>query len=183
MLTTLLVDLPLWLAFCAALILCWAMTLFGMPGNWLIVALAAAVAWLAPEESRFAIAWGNLAVLLALAVAGEVVEFVAGSAAATHAGGSRRGALGALAGAFVGAIAGAVVGLPVPVIGSAIAAVLGGAAGATVGAMLGELHLGRSLDASWRVGHAAFWGRLLGTLSKATLGIVMVVIAALAAST
>ncbi|HEY1599658.1 MAG TPA: DUF456 family protein [Pirellulales bacterium] len=182
MLTTLLVDLPLWLTFCAALLFCWGLTLFGMPGNWLIVALSAAVAWLAPDDSRFAMGWANLAVLLALALAGEVVEFAAGSAAATRAGGSRRGALGALAGAFVGAIAGAVVGLPVPVIGSAMAAVLGGATGATVGAMLGELHLGRSLDASWRVGHAAFWGRLLGTLSKATLGIVMVVVAAIAAS-
>ena len=170
--------------FCAALAdLLGPRRSFGLPGNWLIVVVAAVVAWLAPDESRFAIAPANLAVLVGLAIAGEVVEFAAGSAAATRAGGSRRGALGALAGAFVGAIAGAMVGLPVPVIGSAIAAVLGGAAGATAGAMLGELHLGRSLDASWRVGHAAFWGRLLGTLSKATLGIVMVVVAAVAAST
>jgi hypothetical protein len=37
------------------------------------------------------------------------------------------------------------------------------------------------LVASWRVGHAAFWGRLFGTLSKAAIGAVMVVVAAIAA--
>ena len=182
LLYTLLVDLPLWLGFLTALLLCWGLTLFGLPGNWLIVALAAAVAWLAPGESRLAISPTVVGLLLMLAVAGEIVEFAAGSAAANRVGGTRRGAMGAIAGAFAGAIAGAMVGLPLPVIGSAVAAILGGAAGAMAGGIAGELHGGQNLDQSLRVGHAAFWGRLLGTLTKAALGGMMVVVAAVAAS-
>ena len=36
---------------------------------------------------------------------------------------------------------------------------------------------GQSLDASLRIGHAAFWGRLLGSLAKAIVGAVMAAIA------
>jgi hypothetical protein len=32
---------------------------------------------------------------------------------------------------------------------------------------------GQSLEASLRIGKAAFWGRLLGTLAKAMIGAVM----------
>ena len=50
------------------------------------------------------------------------------------------------------------------------------------GAMLGECWKGRSLDTSWQVGQAAFWGRLLGTAGKLTAGaaIVAVILAGLA---
>ena len=178
----LLVDLPLWLAFVVALLACWALTLFALPGNWLIVLVAALVAWLAPEESRLRIAPAVLAMLVVLALVGEAFEFAAGSVATRRAGGTRRGAVAALLGAFIGACAGAVIGVPIPIVGSAVAAVLGGAFGALVGAMLGEAHAGRSGEQSWRVGLAAFWGRLCGTLGKAIVGGLMVVIAALAAA-
>jgi uncharacterized protein len=49
--------------------------------------------------------------------------------------------------------------------------------GATLGAMLGEFWKGRSLDHSWTVGQAAFWGRLLGTLAKVVIGALMVGVA------
>jgi uncharacterized protein YqgC (DUF456 family) len=178
---TLLVDLPLWLGFVVTLIVCWGLTLIGLPGNWLIVAVTAMAVWLTPADSRLAISPAVWIVLLLLATAGEALELAAGSTAANRVGGTRRGAVGAIIGAFLGAIAGAAVGLPIPVIGSAIAAILGGAAGALAGALVGELHGGRDLAASLRVGHAAFWGRLVGTLSKAALGGVMVVIATIAA--
>ena len=177
----LLIDLPLWLALLAALLICWGLTLFGLPGNWLIVILAAAVTLLAPADSRLAMAPASLGVLVLLAVAGEVVEFAAGSVATRRVGGTRRGAVLAIVGAFVGAIAGAMVGLPIPLIGSVIAAVICGGVGAMIGAMIGESHAGKDLAASWRVGQAAFWGRLLGTLSKTAIGGVMVVVAAIAA--
>ncbi len=178
---TLLIDLPLSLLYLVALAICWFMTLFGLPGNWLIVALAAVATWLAPEGLRVQTAPMVLGVLAALAAAGELAEFAAGSAAANRAGGTRRGAVGAIAGAMLGAVAGATIGLPLPIIGSAVAAVLGGAVGALAGALVLEFHGGRDLAASWRIGHAAFWGRLLGTLSKAAIGAVMVVVAAIAA--
>jgi len=177
----LLVDLPLWLTFVAALAVCWALTLFGLPGNWLIVVCAAAVALLAPSDGRLAIAPVIVGALGLLAAAGEVIEFAAGAVTTRRAGASRRGAVGAILGALVGAVAGAMIGLPIPLVGSAVAAVLFGGGGALVGAMALEWHGGTELAASWRIGQAAFWGRLLGTLSKAAIGGVMVVIAAVAA--
>jgi uncharacterized protein len=53
--------------------------------------------------------------------------------------------------------------------------------GAMAGAMLGEVWAGRKLDASWKIGTAAFRGRLMGTLGKMLIGglIVAMVVAAL----
>ena len=126
---TLFIDLPLFLVYILVLVVCWCLTLFGLPGNWLILVLVAcAVTWIAPAEltparrrrwcSAFCWRWPCWR---------EIVEFAAGSAAANRAGGTRRGAVGAILGAMLGAIVGATIGLPVPIIGSAVAAVLGGA--------------------------------------------------------
>ena len=62
-----------------------------------------------------------------------------------------------------------------------IAALLFGGLGACLGATLGESLKGQSLDASLRIGKAAFWGRLLGTFMKTLIGAVIagVAIAAL----
>ena len=139
---TLLIDLPLSLFYVLALAVCWCLTLFGLPGNWLIVVLAAAATWIAPDSLSVQTAPAVLAVLLALAVGGEIVEFAAGSAAANRAGGTRRGAVGTILGAMLGAIAGATIGLPVPIIGSAVAAVLGGSGR--------RLDRGHDTGISWR---------------------------------
>ncbi len=95
----------------------------------------------------------------------------------SKAGGSRRSAALALVGSLIGGISGLAIGVPVPVIGSLVAAVLFAALGALAGAMIGESWKGRDLDQSLRVGKAAFWGRVLGTLAKALIGAVMVVVA------
>ena len=83
----------------------------------------------------------------------------------------------ALAGSLAGSLLGAVIGLPIPLIGSVIAIVLGAALGALGGAMLGEYWKGRTLDIGWQVGQAAFWGRLLGTAGKLTVGAAIVAVA------
>jgi len=111
-----------------------------------------------------------------LAVAGEVVEFLAGALGATRAGGSRRGAVMALGGSLAGGVFGMFAALPIPLVGPLVGAVLFGALGALAGAVLGEQWKGKDLDESLRVGHAAFWGRLLGTLGKALVGAVMVLV-------
>ena len=90
------------------------------------------------------------------------------------AGGSRRAAIPALLGSLAGGIVGLFVGLPIPIVGPIIGAVLLAGVGAFAGAVLGEQWKGRSFDDSWRVGKAAFWGRLLGTLAKTAIGAVMV---------
>ena len=85
-----------------------------------------------------------------------------------------------MAGSLIGSILGVVVGLPIPVVGSIIAAVLFAGIGAMVGAILGELSVGRTPGAGWRVGKAAFWGRLAGTLGKMMLGAMIIAVVAAA---
>jgi hypothetical protein len=85
-----------------------------------------------------------------------------------------------LIGSLVGAIGGATVGIPIPVIGSAIGAVFGGAVGAFGGAALAEYTLGEQMHQSVKVGHAAFWGRLLGTGAKTVIASILAVTAVVA---
>jgi hypothetical protein len=49
------------------------------------------------------------------------------------------------------------------------------------GAIIGEQSAGRNADHSWRIGQAAFWARLAGTLGKVLTGalIIAVVLVAL----
>ena len=152
------------------LLACWAVTLVGAPGNWLMVAFAAVYAWLMPGGASTAIGWKTIAAVAVLAALGELVELLAGAAETARAGGTRRGAMLALLGALGGGVVGLLVGIPVPLIGSAIAALLFAALGAMTGAILGEVWAGRKLGASWHVGRAAFRGRLVGTLGKMILG-------------
>lgn len=158
---------------------CWATNLIGLPGNWLGLAAAALYAWLMPDH-RCDFGWLVLIILLVLAIVGEIVEGVAGAAGSTHAGGSRRSAVLAILGAGLGGILGLFVGIPIPVIGPVIAALLFSSVGALAGGMLGEVWVGRTLPECWSVGHAAFWGRLFGTLGKVLVGGVMVAVVAAA---
>ena len=120
--------------------------------------------------------WTVVAVILGLALLGELLEFPASAMGAVKGGGSKRGAALALGGSVVGGMVGLAVGVPIPLVGSLVAAVLFGGLGALLGAMVGETWKGRDLDQSWRVGKSAFWGRLLGTLAKTMVGSVMVVV-------
>jgi len=158
----------------------WVMTLLSLPGNWLIVIAVAVYALLVPNEWRVDVGWVVVGVVLVLAIVGEILEWLTVAAGTARAGGSRRAALLALGGSILGGLVGAVVGLPVPVVGSVIAIVLFAAVGATCGAMAGESWRGSSREASWAVGKAAFWGRLLGTLAKIGTACVIVVVVALA---
>ena len=156
------------------LLACLALTVFGMPGNWLIVAATVVYACLTPARSPAAIGWRPVAILFAMALLGEIVELLAATLGTAKAGGSRRGAALALAGSIIGAVVGIFVGLPVPLVGSILATFLFAGVGALVGAMLGEFWVGKDWYASWRIGKAAFRGRLVGTFAKMLLGVVMV---------
>jgi len=156
---------------------CWASTLFTLPGNWAVLALAAAWAFLMPRDQYgWGYGWGTVVVLAALAGIGEAVEFAAGAAGAKKEGGSRRGMLLSIVGAMVGSMAGAAIGVPVPVIGLLIGAVGGGAAGAFAGAYLGETWKGRTRTDAVQIGKGALIGRLLGTGGKLACGAVMVAV-------
>jgi hypothetical protein len=153
----------------------WVLTLFGLPGNWLMVAAVGFYAWLGPQSGSMQVSRELVVVMAVVAGIGELLEFATGAWAARRAGGSRRAAIYSLLGSFAGAIGGAMLGLPIPVVGSAVGAVLGGAVGALAGAVLAETSQGQSANQSLRVGHAAFWGRLLGTAAKSIVATTMAV--------
>jgi len=154
---------------------CWVSNVFTLPGNWLIVGLAAAFAYfLPPEEYGRGFSWITVLVLVLFATLGEIVEFAAGAAGAAKHGASRRAMLLAMAGAAVGSVAGAAIGIPLPIIGPLVAAVGGGAAGAFGGAYLGEMWKGKLHPERTAVSTGALLGRLFGTVGKLAAGAAMV---------
>jgi uncharacterized protein YqgC (DUF456 family) len=159
---------------------CWILTVLGLPGNWLMAAATAACAYLTPANSPAALGWRTVVTVVVLACIGEVIELAAAALGVARTGGSRRSAFMALAGSLVGSIVGIFVGAPIPIIGSVVAAVLFAGIGAMAGAIAGELSLGRTADAGWRVGKAAFWGRLAGTLGKLLAGAMIIAVVAAA---
>jgi uncharacterized protein len=159
----------------------WVLTLFAMPGNWLMVVAAVLYAWLMPPEARTSLSWWYVAALLGLAILGEILEFVAAALGARRGGGSKRGAILAMLLSIPGAMLGAVIGVPVPVVGPIIGVVLFAGLGALLGAMLGEQWKGKTMDESWQAGQGAFWGRVLGSLAKVAIASMMLAIGTIAA--
>src|SRR3989440_2987612 len=97
------------------------LVLLGLPGLWVMVAGVVGYGWLTAFRS---VGVATIAIVLGLALLGEVIEAWLGFRFARAFGGSRRSAWGAL----VGGIVGAVMGVPRPVVGSGIGAVVGSVA-------------------------------------------------------
>ena len=158
------------------LLIAWLTNVLGLPGNWLML-VCATLYWLwMPEDNTAAIGTRLLVVLAGLAILGEVLELVAGSASVSKAGGTRRSAVYAILGSIGGAMIGFVVGVPIPLIGPLIGSLLLGSFGAMAGAMLGERSAGRGWTHSLQIGKAAFWGRALGTAAKMAVGLAMIAV-------
>ncbi|HSN52830.1 MAG TPA: DUF456 domain-containing protein [Woeseiaceae bacterium] len=151
----------------------WAGILFGVPGIWLMVLVAALIEWSQPGEYLFS--QPTLYVSAGLALLAELLEFLMGAAGARQAGGSKRGAGLAIVGGIVGAVLGTA--LPVPVLGTLI----GASAGAFAGSLLGDRMAGRSMDDSVQAGRGAAIGRFWGTTAKMIIGAVVLVLLAVAA--
>ncbi len=151
----------------------WGSILFGVPGIWLMVLIAAIVEWLQPGEYLF----GQTTLLVAagLALLAEILEFLAGAAGSRQAGGSKRGAALAIVGGIVGAVVGTA--LPVPVLGTLI----GACAGAFAGSLLGDRMAGRTMDQSVQAGRGAAIGRFWGTTAKMIIGAIVLILLAVAA--
>ncbi len=175
---------PVWIYYPSAVLLlalcvgAWLTTLLTVPGNWIVVGLAAGFAWLFPVAAGRGITWTTVFVLIGVALVGEIIEFGASAAGAAKQGASRRSVALSIIGAAVGSIVGLAVGTPVPVVGSFVMAVLGGAAGAFGGAYLGETWKGRTDDERVAAGKGAFVGRLWGTVGKLAAGAIMLAIVA-----
>ena len=160
-----------------------ASDLFVLPGNWFIVGLTLLFVLFIHSESGNGIGWPTFAIVLVLALLGEVVELVAGAAGAAKSGGSRRGMLLAMVGAMAGSMAGGLGGvfIPIPLLGPVIGAVGGGALGAFAGAYAGEAWKGRGEEERLTISRGALVGRLLGTVGKLGIGAVMVAVTTIAA--
>jgi uncharacterized protein YqgC (DUF456 family) len=141
----------------------------GLPGLWLMVLGVLGYGWLTDFRT---VGVGMIALVLALAAVGEVIEAWMGFRLAQRYGGSSRAGWGAL----LGGIAGAIVGVPVPIVGSVIGAFVGSFAGAAVFTYLGT----PSLHGAARAGWGALVGRAAAAAVKVALGLVIVVIGAFA---
>ena len=147
---------------------------FGLPGNWLIVISTCLFAWWRWEYDLFSIY--TLVSIVALAVLGELFEFLGGMHGAKRAGASWRGSIAAIAGAVVGAIIGTFM-IPILFLGT----VLGACIGAGLSAWAVELSRGRKMEESVRCGLGAGLGELLGITAKVTIGIIICLIVTVAA--
>lgn len=156
------------------------LVVLGLPGTWLMVAATLLVAWWHGDfgggSGTAMFATPVLVTIVALAAAGEITEFLAGVAGTKTAGGTRRGAIGALVGTLIGGIVGTFL-IPIPVIGSLV----GACAGAAIGAWGLELSGGRTMKASVRSGVGAGVGRFAGTVAKLVVGVAIWLIVAVAA--
>ncbi len=152
------------------------LVVLGLPGTWLMVGGTLILAWWRRDAGDGAMFSNPVLVLICvLAGLGEVLEFLAGVVGSKVAGGSRRGALGALLGALVGGIGGTFL-IPIPVLGS----LLGAGLGAGLGAWGLELHSGREMRAALRSGAGAGVGRLSGATAKLIVALLIWVIIAVA---
>jgi hypothetical protein len=142
----------------------------GLPGLWVMVIGVIGYGWLTDFRT---IGVATIAVVLALAFLGEIIEMWVGFRLTKRYGGSNRAGWGAL----IGGIIGAVIGVPVPIIGSVIGAFVGSFAGA----MLFEYTLSATTSTAVRAGWGAVLGRAAAAAVKIALGLVIAVIGLFAA--
>lgn len=161
-----LVDILLALTFLVIGLLGALLVAVGLPGVWLVVAVAVIAELIFPGS----LGWWAIGAGVLSAVIGEIGEFVAGAAGAKAAGGSRSAALAAIFGGLAGAILGTVYLIILPVIGTIIGAVVG----AGLAAALVERGVkGRTWSESSRVGRGAAAGRLWAIVIKGGIAIAL----------
>ena len=137
----------------------------GLPGLWVMVIGVIGYGWLTGFAT---VGVWTIAVVVGLALLGEVIESWLGFRLARRYGASSRAAWGALLGGLVGAA----VGVPVPVVGS----VVGAFVGSFVGAALLEYSHSRRAQMAAGAGWGAVLGRAAAAATKMALGLVIVVV-------
>lgn len=157
----------------------WLTTFITLPGNWILLLFTVLYAYFLPPDYYPRVSWTVVIVVAVLAVVGEVVEFLAGAAGAAKQGGSRWGVFLSIVGAFIGSLTGAVLLSFIPLLGTMIGALLGGALGAFGGAWLGEHKSEKTREERMAIGQGAFLGRILGTVGKLIVGVMMLVLVTL----
>jgi uncharacterized protein YqgC (DUF456 family) len=167
--------LYVWLMILIVLNAAWlVLVLFGIPGNWLMVLSTCLFAWWTWDQRVFS-GW-TLIAITALALAGELVEFLAGMLGARGSGASWRASVAAVFGAILGALFGTFM-IPVLFLGT----VLGASVGAGLAVWAVEVARGELAEHSLRRGIGAGVGQFVGTTSKILLGLAIWLIIAIAA--
>ena len=169
------------IVFVVAILISWLSNLFGLPGNWMMVALTLLWFLTTDAATHWHIGIWLVVTFAAIAGIGELIEFGASVLGTKSVGGSKRAATYSVVGSIIGGIAGGIFGnlIPIPVVGMVIGSLLLACVGAMTGAMIGEKTLGAGIEQSLKVGGAAAAGRFVGTLSKIAVGSAIVVISIL----
>lgn len=162
-----------WLILLVFLNAFWLMLVFfALPGNWLMIVTTVLFAiW---QEGSF-----NISVIIAaiiVALAGEILEFVAGPGGAKVGGGGKKAMVAAIIGAILGAILGTVL-IPVPLLGT----LLGSAIGAGLAVLVVEQKSGKEFKESLRTATSAGIGQVLGAFAKIIAGVIIWLIFVIAA--
>jgi uncharacterized protein len=140
--------------------------IFGFPGNFVILGASLLIGWYGGFQE---ITVKIIIILIVLALAGELIEFLLGIAGSKKYESSNR----AIVGSIIFGIIGAVLGAP---FFFGLGAVVGAFAGAFAGAIIVELSQGKNMDEALKSGWGAFIGRVAGTISKGAVGIAMIAV-------
>jgi len=141
--------------------------IFGLPGTFLILGDVVIYSWITGFEK---IGLKIIIVLVFISLLAETMDFFLGIAGARRYGSSKTGVALSIIGGIVGAI------MMTPIL-FGLGAIIGVFLGGFAGAFLGEYLEQRKLKPAIRAGYGSLIGRIIGTLVKGSLAIVMVVIA------
>jgi len=146
------------------MLLCWASNFFNLPGNWINFLLLALWKWTHPDITA---GWIFFIGIFILAFLAELIEFFSQIWGSRKYGGTNKGSWAAFFGAFFGAILGAPFFL-------GVGAILGAIAGAFAGSLIAELLDRRTWFEAFQASKGAMWGKVLGIIAKAGLGMLMI---------
>jgi uncharacterized protein YqgC (DUF456 family) len=150
--------------FIALMALVLLLNFFSLPANWMLIALAAAWKYMSAPANKMSL--GFFALLIGLAVLGELLEFGLLALKAKKYGSSNSGLFAGLVGAVIGAI------MCAPFL-FGLGALLGALAGAWLGCCLMELVRGGGHEKAVQAATGALVGRFLGTVCKCGIGAVI----------
>ena len=103
------------IALIIASVAAWIASFYRWPGNWLVVALAAASAHFLPQkDGGLGLSWTTVAVLAGVALLGELLEYFAGRSSGGFGGVHRRSLVITMVGGISGAMIGSALPLPIP---------------------------------------------------------------------
>jgi len=155
---------------------CLALVVIGLPGGWIMLALAGLIEYLdrfyLAAEKQPTFEWWVFAACLGLLLIGEAMEFFAGLAGAKRGGATRRGMIGSLIGGIIGVFAFTGLFAVIPLVGPPLGAFFGALLGTFLGALIGEYSaIEGTMTGSMKPAFGATVGRVVGTASKMGIAI------------